>query len=139
MDIMIAAGLVLRPDGRTLLVRKAGTHAFPAARRQDRRRGSRRGRPVPRACRGNRIAGGCGTASRIRPVRARAANEPGRQVVADLFLLHLPEGAEIVPGAEIAEARWVDPACDDLPLAPLTGEEILPRWVSGAFAPQQAG
>ncbi|MDK8874617.1 NUDIX domain-containing protein [Paracoccus sp. SSJ] len=68
--------------------------------------------------------------------RARAANEPGRQVVADLFLLHLPEGAEIVPGAE---ARWVDPACDDIPLAPLSAEEILPRWGSGAFAPQQAG
>ncbi|SFY31417.1 NUDIX domain-containing protein [Paracoccus pantotrophus] len=29
--------------------------------------------------------------------RARAANEPGRQVDADLFLLHLPEETEIVP------------------------------------------
>ncbi|ABL69270.1 NUDIX hydrolase [Paracoccus denitrificans] len=139
MDIMIAAGLVMRPDGRTLLVRKAGTHAFqqPGGKIDA-------GETAAAAlCRelseetGLRVDAGQMRA--LGRFRARAANEPGRQVVADLFLLHLPEGAEIVPGAEIAEARWIDPACDDIPLAPLSAEEILPRWVSGAFAPQQAG
>ncbi|SFY43500.1 hypothetical protein SAMN04244548_04704 [Paracoccus pantotrophus] len=88
---------------------------------------------MPEALAQRQFALGAGAGSQ------RAANEPGRQVVADLFPLHLPEGVEIVPRAEIAEARWVDPAYDDIPLAPLTGEEILPRWVSGAFARLQAG
>ncbi len=64
---------------------------------------------MPEALAQRQLALGAGAGSQ------RAANEPGRQVVADLFPLHLPEGVEIVPGAEIAEARWVDPACDDIP------------------------
>ncbi|KRW94238.1 NUDIX domain-containing protein [Paracoccus sp. MKU1] len=139
MDIMIAAALVMRPDGRTLLVRKAGTRVFQQPG------GKIDAGETAEAALCRELAEETGLrveAGRLRGLgrfRARAANEPGRQVLADLFLLHLPDGMEIVPGAEIAEARWVDPAGAGIPLAPLTGEQILPRWVAGAFAPQQAG
>ena len=56
---------------------------------------------------------------------APAANEPGLEVVAELFALPLDQA--ITACAEIAEARWVDlHDAEQLPLAPLTRDQVLP-------------
>lgn len=56
---------------------------------------------------------------------AAAANEPGCQVVAELFALQLDQPLQA--NAEIAEARWVSFAeAERLTLAELTREQVLP-------------
>jgi 8-oxo-dGTP diphosphatase len=56
--------------------------------------------------------------------RAPAANEPGTEVLADLF--ELTWNGEVTAQAEIAEAIWVDPsAAQGLVLAPLTRDHML--------------
>ena len=55
-----------------------------------------------------------------------AANEPGHRVRADVWSLGL-SGVEPVGAAEIAEARWVDPAdVGDIEVAPLSSRALLP-------------
>lgn len=59
---------------------------------------------------------------------APASNEPGCTVTSTVFL-HPGAGLAAQPAAEIAEARWIDPATPDLPdaeLAPLLRGEIFP-------------
>lgn len=59
--------------------------------------------------------------------RAPAVNEPGYEVQADLFLLHIDH--DVAPAAEIEEVQWVDPYTDSgLHLAPLTRDLILPFY-----------
>ena len=74
-------------------------------------------------------------ALKIDPVRATylghfcapAVNEPGFEVQAELFLLHID--ADVAPAAEIEEVQWIDSRGDGgLTLAPLTGEVILPFY-----------
>ena len=58
---------------------------------------------------------------------AVAANEPGFEVQAELFLLHID--AVVAPAAEIEEVQWIDPRGDGgLTLAPLTRDVILPFY-----------
>lgn len=45
--------------------------------------------------------------------------------MAHCFALALDDGAHAA-AAEIEEARWVDPAAPDVPLAPLAEEHLLP-------------
>ncbi|MGC4193054.1 MAG: NUDIX domain-containing protein [Thermomicrobiales bacterium] len=62
---------------------------------------------------------------------APAANEAGFTVEADVFRLDLVSPS-LVPGAEIEEIRWIDPATDgDTPLAPLTRERLVPLVIEG--------
>jgi mutator protein MutT len=58
-----------------------------------------------------------------------AANEPETDVVADIFAVKQTDWPEFTLTAEIEEARWLDQQ-SDLPLAPLTQDEILPllKW-----------
>lgn len=56
---------------------------------------------------------------------APASNEPGHTVTSTVFL-HPGTGIAPAPAAEIAEARWVDPAAPDCQLAPLLRDEIFP-------------
>jgi 8-oxo-dGTP pyrophosphatase MutT (NUDIX family) len=58
-----------------------------------------------------------------------AANEPETDVVADIFAVKQADWPEFTLTAEIEEARWLDQQ-SDLPLAPLTQDEILPllKW-----------
>lgn len=127
--IRIAAAVILRNDGRMLLVRKRGTDAFmqPGGKYEP-------GEDALTALRreleeelGTGIAADFDAekAHSLGRFSAPAANEPGHIVEADLYLM--AAAAEVSIAAEIAEARWVsqDEALA-LPLAPLTRERILP-------------
>jgi 8-oxo-dGTP diphosphatase len=124
-EIHIAAALVMRADGRTLLVRKRGTTAFmqPGGKIDQ-------GEDARQALARELFEE---LALRIDPElpvhlgrhSAPAANEAGHVVVAQLFRLNTD--ADIAPQAEIEEIRWVDPAAaGDLELAPLTRDHVLP-------------
>lgn len=60
---------------------------------------------------------------------ARAANEPGMRVVSHSFLCREPV-ADVAIGAEIAEARWVDPTNPQVAVAPLSSEHFFPLIAS---------
>jgi len=56
---------------------------------------------------------------------APAANEPGFEVVAEIF--RIDHRSSVVANAEIEEIKWVDPRLPNaLPLAPLTCDFVLP-------------
>jgi len=58
---------------------------------------------------------------------APAVNEPGFEVQAELFQLHIQQ--PVSPAAEIEEVQWIDPRGDGgLELAPLTRDLILPFY-----------
>ena len=121
--IRIAAALILDSAGRALLVRKRGTVAFMQA--------------------GGKIEAGEAPLDALRRelkeelaielaaepehlgrFSAPAANEEGRVVEAEIFLLRVE--AEVFPAAELEEVRWVDPVAPDVVLAPLTRDHLLP-------------
>ena len=125
--IRIAAAILIGPDGRTLLVRKRGTQAFmqPGGKIESGEQ------PVSALARELEEE----LALTIDPARATylghfcapAVNEPGFEVQAELFLLHID--AVVAPAAEIEEVQWIDPRGDGgLILAPLTRDVILPFY-----------
>lgn len=125
--IRIAAAVLIGPDGRTLLVRKRGTQAFM----QPGGKIDAHEQPIEALARELEEE----LALKIDPVRATylghfcapAVNEPGFEVQAELFLLHID--ADVAPAAEIEEVQWIDPRGDGgLTLAPLTGDVILPFY-----------
>lgn len=127
--IRIAAAVLIGPDGRTLLVRKRGTQAFmqPGGKIEAHEQ------PVNALVRELEEE----LSLRIEPNSAHylghfsapAANEPGFEVQAELFLLHIDQ--VLAPAAEIEEVQWIDPAGDGgLMLAPLTRDLILPFYRS---------
>lgn len=124
--IEVVAALVTGPDGRTLLVRKRGTSLFmnPGGKPEvgethvealRRELDEELGLDVPA-----KALTSLGTIATV------AANEPGHDLVAHCFALHLEDPAHTV-AAEIAEARWVDPADPGVALAPLAADHLLPR------------
>jgi 8-oxo-dGTP pyrophosphatase MutT (NUDIX family) len=125
--ILVAAALLVGPDGRTLVVRKRGTTAFlqpggkiepgeTAAQALVREIREELGIEVPQ--------------DRFEPLgrfSAVAANEPDSVVVAETFLLET--STDPVPAREIEEILWIDPMQPPaIELAPLTAEHILPAW-----------
>ncbi|WP_150804003.1 NUDIX hydrolase [Pseudomonas fluorescens] len=125
--LRIAAGLLIGPDGRTLLVRKRGTQAFmqPGGKIEAHEQ------PVVALAReleeelGLRID--ITQANYLGIFSAPAANEPGFLVQAELFQLNID--SQVAPAAEIEEVVWIDPASDGgLVLAPLTRDLILPFY-----------
>ncbi|NCE92494.1 NUDIX domain-containing protein [Pseudomonas sp. L13] len=125
--IRIAAALLIRGDGQTLLVRKRDTLAFMQP--------------------GGKIDAGEQPAEalarelheelnlRIEPSEAvylgqfsaPAANEPGFIVQAELFKVRID--VTVTPAAEIEEVCWIDPMGESvLHLAPLTRDLILPFY-----------
>jgi len=124
--IRIAAALLLRPDGDTLLVRKRGTTAFmqPGGKIEP--------QEAPEQALVRELLEELGLVVEIEDLaflgkfQALAANEPEHIVVADVFRLHVGNIA-ITATAEIEEIRWVSPdRPGDLPMAPLTEHHILP-------------
>jgi len=123
--IRIAAALLIRPDGRTLLVRKRGTAAFmqPGGKIEP-------GEDAAAAlCRELREE--LGLVVRLDGLRylgrftAPAANEAGWIVDAEIFRVEL-SGA-VQAAAEIEDIAWVDPLSPGgLVLAPLTRDHVLP-------------
>ncbi len=125
--IRIAAALLLGPNGHTLLVRKRGTQAFmqPGGKIDPGEQ--------PLQALARELLEELGL--RIDPAQARylgvfsapAANEPGFEVQAQLFQLHID--APVQPAAEIEEVQWIDPLTEgNLTLAPLTRDLILPFY-----------
>jgi 8-oxo-dGTP diphosphatase len=114
--IRIVAALIRDDAGRVLLVRKRGTHAFMQPG-------------------GKRDPGEDDVAALSREIAdAIAANEPGFRVQASLYGIDVT--GEIMPGREIDETIWIDPASPPkIPLAPLTRDHVLPlastRGVAG--------
>jgi 8-oxo-dGTP pyrophosphatase MutT (NUDIX family) len=123
--IHIAAALLTRADGMTLVVRKRGTTAFmqPGGKLEP-------GEAPEAALRRElgeelSISGSLGEPVPVGQFSAPAANEAGAVVVADLFRLDV--AGEVTPQAEIEEVRWIDPSAPgSIELAPLTRDEVLP-------------
>nr|WP_318244850.1 NUDIX domain-containing protein [Microbacterium pullorum] len=124
--IHVSAAVILDDAGRLLVVRKTGTTAFMQPG----------GKPepgeTPAETLSRELAEEIGI--RVAPDRLRslgafaapAANEPGFEVVADVFAADIgaqqPEAA-----AEIAELRWITRAdAEHLEIAPLAREYFLP-------------
>jgi 8-oxo-dGTP diphosphatase len=125
--IRIAAAVVADRDSRILLVRKRGTRFFmqPGGKLQNGET------PAEALVRELREELGCTLleAEFLGTFSAPAANEPPRIVEALLFNVKVT--GPIEPAAEIEEVAWVDPSqTGDLPLAPLTRDQVLPLVVS---------
>ena len=125
--IRIAAALIIRADGQTLLCRKAGTASFmqPGGKLEP--------GETPAVALIRELEEELGlhlTPADLAPFgryMAEAANEPGRTVLADVFLVRTE--APVAPAREIAELRWIDPeASPPILLAPLTAQHVLPAW-----------
>lgn len=131
--ILIAAALLLDPQGRTLLVRKRGTVFFmqPGGKIEPHEQ------PVQALAReleeelGVRIEPG--QATYLGAFAAPAANEPGFEVRCELFEVMFD--GPVQPAAEIEEAVWVDAEqAQALQLAPLTRDWVLPRFFAEAVS-----
>jgi 8-oxo-dGTP diphosphatase len=120
--IRIAAAVVVDEHGRVLVVRKRGTTAFmqPGGKVDP-------GETAAEALHRELVEELGVAASHTRALGryvAEAANEPGHQVDAELFLVTLQ--AEPRAAAEIDEIAWIDPCRPgDIELAPLTRETVL--------------
>jgi 8-oxo-dGTP diphosphatase len=131
--IRIAAALLIRADGKTLLVRKRGTTAFMQPG------GKIEAHELPVHALARELEEELGLeidsaqATFLGQFSAPAANEPGFIVQAEIFKLTIDR--EVSPVAEIEEVLWVDPATDPaVELAPLTRDLILPFYRSSLTA-----
>lgn len=125
-SIRVSAAVITDREGRLLVVRKAGTTAFmqPGGKPEP---GETPAETLSRELDeevGLRIA-----PDELRPLgefTAAAANEPGFEVVADVFAADIGEQQPVV-AAEIDELRWITRAdADELDIAPLAREYFLP-------------
>jgi 8-oxo-dGTP diphosphatase len=123
--IQIAAAILVRKDGRVLLVRKRGTQAFmqPGGKVEPHEDAAV---ALVRELREELgLVVDPSLPTYLGRFTAPAANEPGFAVEAELFRVAIAD--DVTPLAEIEEAIWIDPAsADDLVLAPLTRHHVLP-------------
>ena len=125
MIISVAAIVFTDDKGRVLCVRKHSSPRFQLPG----------GKPEPgetlvdTALRETREEVGIGVdpedLSYLGQFSAPASNEPGCTVTSTVFL-HPGAGLSPAPAAEIAEARWIDPAAPDAEIAPLLRGEVFP-------------
>nr|WP_194716792.1 NUDIX domain-containing protein [Microbacterium sp. CFBP 8794] len=124
--IHVSAAVITDAEGRLLVVRKAGTTAFMQPG----------GKPDPGETPAETLArelaeeiGVRVSPDTLEPLgsfTASAANEPGFEVVAEVFRVDIGD-QQPIPDAEIAELRWVTAAtASGLEIAPLAREFFLP-------------
>jgi 8-oxo-dGTP diphosphatase len=119
------AAVITDPRGRVLLVRKRGSDTFiqPGGKREA---GESALQTLARELReelGVRLHDD--SAELLGTYEDRAVNEPGRRVRAEVYRVQVD--GEPMPGAEIQELRWLDPAPPHaVPVAPLSAGHILP-------------
>lgn len=125
--IRIAAALLVRGDGQTLLVRKRDTLAFmqPGGKIDA---GEQPAEALVRELHEElNLRVDPSQAVYLGQFSAPAANEPGFTVEAELFKVQVD--VAVTPAAEIEEVCWIDPMGEgDLHLAPLTRDLILPFY-----------
>lgn len=122
--IRIAAAVISRDDGRVLVVRKKGSHAFiqPGGKIEPGED------PIQALCRELDEELALSIAPTL-PVyigtfSAPAVNERGSTVTAQVYTLS--HTGEVHPKAELEEIAWIDPKDPgDLELAPLTRDHIF--------------
>jgi 8-oxo-dGTP diphosphatase len=124
-DLRIAAALLIRKDGHTLLVRKRGTTSFMQPGGKIDPGETAQGALVREL---NEELGISIDVEALVPLghfSAPAANEAGLNVRAELFLVECDQSVR--PEAEIEEIAWVAAnVLPDFPIAPLTGSFVLP-------------
>lgn len=124
--IHVSAAVITDAEGRLLLVRKAGTTAFMQPG----------GKPEPGETPAETLARELAeeVGLRVDPdaleplgrFAASAANEPGFEVVADVFRVDIGDQRP-EPDAEIAELRWVTAGtASGIEIAPLARDYFLP-------------
>jgi len=130
--IRIAAAVIIRTDGLTLLVRKRGTTAFmqPGGKIEP--------QESPASALLRELVEEIGLHASLDDLHplghfeASAANEAGFTVSADVFLIESGD-AHIASSAEIEELRWIDPKKPgDIVMAELTEHHILPAYLQNA-------
>lgn len=125
--IHIAAALMIGGDGKTLLVRKRGTHAFMQPGGKIEVGESALAALVRELNEELGLIVYHGGASYLGQFSAPAANEQDATVIADLFSVRVIQ--EVHPAREIEEVRWIDPHdTQGLDLAPLTADHVLPLY-----------
>lgn len=126
LTIRIASAIITDSYGRCLLVRKRGTSHFiqPGGKIES--------DELPKSTLARELAEELGLHlqeerfSYVGCFFDVAINEPGREVVAEIFHLHT-DCLEFVPAAEIEEVIWYSPgATQQVLLAPLTENHLLP-------------
>ena len=131
--ILTVAAVIRDAAGRVLLVRKRGSSTFiqPGGKREP---GEDSLVTLARELAeelGVRLR--AARAERLGEFEEAAANEPGRRVRAEVYLVEI-EG-EPRPQAEIAELAWVDPAVPPpLRVAELSARHILSRLAAASPA-----
>ncbi len=124
--LRLAAAIVTDPEGRALLVRKRGTERFmqPGGKVEP---GESAVETLTRELREELgLELDPEKAEYLGIFRAAAANEADTLVSAAVFAIVTDQ--ELEARAEIDELRWIDSADVDLPLAPLSSEQLLPLW-----------
>jgi 8-oxo-dGTP diphosphatase len=127
--IRIAAALIIRSDGQTLLVRKRGTTAFmqPGGKLEP--------GESPSSALLRELIEEIGLhvspedLNRLGHFEAPAANEAGFTVSADVFVIDIGD-THIASSSEIEELRWINPEKPgDILMAQLTEHHILPAYL----------
>lgn len=132
--LRIAAALIVRADGHVLLVRKRGTTTYIQPGGKIAADESAKDALLRELAEELGMRPDPSDLAYLGTCEDNAVHEPGWRVRAEVFSAPYP--SHVVPAAEIAEARWVDPAnLGDLSIAPLTRDrifvELLPYAIKG--------
>lgn len=128
--IRVSAVVLRDPKGLVLTVRKHGTSRFmlPGGKPEA---GETSRQTAARECR-EEVGIALDPAALVSwgEFSAAAANEPGRQVIGEVFVG--PVVSEVSPAGEIAQVRWLDLRAA-LPgdLAPMLADQVIPAILAG--------